>query len=57
MEELKAQALKAQMNPHFLFNALNAVQYFITADDKKAALSYMSLVGQIDSLPATTFSG
>ncbi len=47
MEELKAQALKAQMNPHFLFNALNAVQYFITGDDKKAALSYMSLLGKL----------
>jgi len=47
MEELKAQALKAQMNPHFLFNALNAVQYFITSDDKKAALSYMSLLGKL----------
>jgi len=47
MEELKAQALKAQMNPHFLFNALNAVQYFITSDDKKAALSYLSLLGKL----------
>jgi len=47
MGELKAQALKAQMNPHFLFNALNAVQYFITSDDKKVALSYMSLLGKL----------
>lgn len=47
MEELKIQALKAQMNPHFLFNALNAVQYFITGDDKKAALSYLSLLGKL----------
>lgn len=47
MEELKAKALKVQMNPHFLFNALNAVQYFITDDDKKSALSYLSLLGKL----------
>lgn len=47
MEELKAKALKVQINPHFLFNALNAVQYFITDDDKKSALSYLSLLGKL----------
>ncbi len=47
MEELKAQALKAQMNPHFLFNALSAIQYFITENDKKSALSYLSLFSKL----------
>jgi ABC-type amino acid transport substrate-binding protein len=39
---LKLKVLQARMNPHFLFNSLNAVQYFITADDKKASLQYIS---------------
>lgn len=47
MQELKAKALKVQMDPHFLFNALNAIQYFITSDDKVAALSYLSVFGRL----------
>ena len=39
---LKLKVLQARMNPHFLFNSLNAVQYFIAADDKKASLVYIS---------------
>ena len=39
---LKLKILQARMNPHFLFNSLNAVQYFINADDKKTALQYVS---------------
>ncbi len=47
MEELKSQSFKAQMNPHFLFNALNAVQYFITSNDKVSALAYLSLFSKL----------
>ncbi|MET7000513.1 sensor histidine kinase [Chitinophaga defluvii] len=39
---LKMKVLQARLNPHFLFNSLNAIQYFITADDKKASLQYIS---------------
>lgn len=39
---LKMKILRARMNPHFLFNSLNAVQYFINADDKKTSLQYIS---------------
>lgn len=39
---LKLKILQARMNPHFLFNSLNAVQYFINADEKKPALQYVS---------------
>jgi ABC-type amino acid transport substrate-binding protein len=38
---LKLKILQARMNPHFLFNSLNAVQYFIAGDDKKASLQYI----------------
>jgi len=39
---LRMKVLQARLNPHFLFNSLNAIQYFITADDKKASLQYIN---------------
>src|SRR3546814_3239822 len=40
---LEKRMLRAQMNPHFIFNALSAIQHFITANDKGASLHYLSL--------------
>lgn len=34
-------ALKVQMNPHFIFNALNSIQEFILTNEKKLANSYL----------------
>jgi ABC-type amino acid transport substrate-binding protein len=39
---LKLKVLQARMNPHFIFNSLNSIQYFITGDDKKNSLQYIS---------------
>jgi sensor histidine kinase YesM len=36
------KALLAQMNPHFLFNALNSVLHFIIENEKKRAVSYLT---------------
>ncbi|MEM6964875.1 MAG: histidine kinase, partial [Bacteroidota bacterium] len=47
MNEWTNQALKTQMNPHFVFNALNAIQYFILSDDKKSAVKYLSIFSKL----------
>ncbi|MBC7411593.1 MAG: histidine kinase [Bacteroidia bacterium] len=38
--ELKA--LRAQMNPHFIFNALNSIQHFVLSNEPMAANKYLS---------------
>ena len=35
--ELKMQALRAQMNPHFIFNCLNSINRFIITNDAEMA--------------------
>ena len=45
--EYKLMALRAVMNPHFLFNSLNSIQYFIAVNQKADALSYLSLFSKL----------
>ncbi|HET9430775.1 MAG TPA: histidine kinase, partial [Chitinophagaceae bacterium] len=40
--ELEMQALRAQMNPHFVFNSLNAINRFILQKDKVQASEYLT---------------
>src|SRR5690606_8791202 len=40
--EVKSQALQTQMNPHFIFNALNAIQQYLTDFDQEKAMSYLA---------------
>lgn len=42
MEELRQQALKLQMNPHFFFNALNSINNFIIKNEKEKAQRFLS---------------
>lgn len=35
-------SIKSQMNPHFIFNALNTIQAYIYMNDKKNATGYLS---------------
>lgn len=39
--QLEGQALRAQMNPHFIFNALNAIHDFIANSDERSAHLYL----------------
>lgn len=42
MVELEQKALRLQMNPHFIFHALNSIQGLITQKDEKTARSYLA---------------
>ena len=39
--ESELKALRSQMNPHFVFNALNSIQEFIMLNEKKLAGKYL----------------
>ncbi len=41
-DELKLQSLRSQMNPHFIFNSLNSINYFISNNDKLSANRYIA---------------
>lgn len=45
--EAEIKALKAQINPHFLFNALSSIQRFIIKDQKGEAEDYLADYGQL----------
>ncbi len=36
------KALRAQMNPHFIFNSLSSIQYLILGENQQEATSYLS---------------
>ncbi len=40
-------ALRSQMNPHFFFNALNTIQSYIYANEKKNAADYLAKFSQL----------
>jgi ligand-binding sensor domain-containing protein/two-component sensor histidine kinase len=42
MAEVERQVLRSQMNPHFIFNSLNAIQGYIAQGDKLAANRFLS---------------
>jgi ligand-binding sensor domain-containing protein/signal transduction histidine kinase len=42
MAELEQMALKAQMNPHFIFNSLNSVQQYVIDKDLRGANKFIT---------------
>jgi LytS/YehU family sensor histidine kinase len=47
LNSLEMKALKAQMNPHFIFNAINSIQSYILTNDTDQALYYLSLFSRL----------
>jgi ligand-binding sensor domain-containing protein/two-component sensor histidine kinase len=47
LAELKLQALQAQMNPHFIFNVLTAIQNAILKNEIDNAIRYLSDVSRL----------
>lgn len=44
---LALKSLRSQMNPHFIFNALNSVNHFIATQDERAANKFLSEFSQL----------
>lgn len=47
LQELEQKALRAQMNPHFIFNCLHAVQEFIMDHDTENANRYIGRLARL----------
>jgi len=45
--ELKYQALQAQMNPHFIFNAINSISYLVNNNQSLKADYYLKQFAQL----------
>jgi tetratricopeptide (TPR) repeat protein len=44
---MEQKLLRSQMNPHFIFNSLQAIQNFILKNDRKEAVSYLNSFAHI----------
>ena len=44
---LEQQRLASQMNPHFLFNALNSIKAFLIDNERSAAISYLDTFARL----------
>ncbi len=45
--ELRLSAVRSAMNPHFIFNALNAIQYHIARQDRQKAMLHLSTFSKL----------
>ncbi|MCD4724333.1 MAG: histidine kinase [Bacteroidales bacterium] len=45
--DIQQKALQLQMNPHFIFNSLNAIQSFVISNDTDKAIHYLSKFSQL----------
>jgi hypothetical protein len=47
LSDLEMKALRAQLNPHFIYNALNSIQSLISSGKQKDAMRYVSKFGKL----------
>jgi PAS domain S-box-containing protein len=47
LSEMKLMALRSVMSPHFIFNVLNSIQYFIAKNDRLNAINYLSTFSKL----------
>lgn len=45
--ELEAKALRAQMNPHFIFNSLNSIKSLINKNENEKAAAYLTTFSKL----------
>jgi hypothetical protein len=45
--ELEAKALRAQMNPHFIFNCLNSIKSLIQQNEKEKSVTYLTTFSKL----------
>lgn len=47
VNDITFSALRSQMNPHFIFNALNTIQSYVYSNDKKKASNYLGRFSEL----------
>jgi two-component sensor histidine kinase len=47
LAELESESLRAQMNPHFVFNALNSIKSYIIKNNKEEAADYLTTFSEL----------
>ncbi len=47
LAELEGESLRAQMNPHFVFNALNSIKSYIIKNRKEEAADYLTTFSEL----------
>jgi hypothetical protein len=47
LHELEAKALRAQMNPHFIFNCMNSIKSLMQKNENEKAISYLTTFSKL----------
>lgn len=45
--QMEMKALRSQMNPHFIFNAINSIQHYVLTNEKELANKYLVKFSQL----------
>lgn len=47
LNNFKDKALRSQMNPHFIYNSMNAIQNYIQKNETEASIDYLNLFSRL----------